>query len=668
MKILKQGVCLALIGAGFAMAPSTVADASAPAARADLNAPPGQLSDASGTTVEQEDREATRHLPLSLGQKQGRQAFLLVLNGKATSAVYDSVRSDSSAAAASTAAKSRMTAITKAQDAVTAKLPAHSSVLYRTHAAIAGLAVTTDAANLGKLKSLSGVASVHPIANKSTTTRTPSRSRAALPPGRRTAASATGSAWRSSTPASTTPTPTSVARARSAAYDAAQAADGEAPTFGHPTDKVVGGFDFAGDDYNADDPAPVIDPDPFPLDCNGHGSHVAGSAAGLGVNDDGSTYHGAYDASTDFDSMRIGPGMAPKAKLYAFRVFGCEGSTNLVTEAIDRAVDPNDDGDPSDRVDVINMSLGSDYGSVNDGDTVAASAAAAAGVLVANSAGNSGDSQDVSGSPGNAPTSITSANSVDAFEITDSLQLVRRSAPRTRAREPGSASTRRAIYDSRQRRRPDRRDADANAPATTRDRAATASRQPDRAVTGKVVLVKWTQEALECGSIVRGANLRAAGAVGFVFGNSDEHADAGINGDTVIPGVLLAKSAADVIGRPSAPATTVLATGHRAERLQLDRRGAQRHAQPELVAWHPRGWQREAGHRRGRHVGVQHRQRHRQRGREHQRYLDGIAHGRGLGRPGDPAAPVVDARAGQGRADEHGRQRRARQPVVLRPW
>ena len=68
-----------------------------------------------------------------------------------------------------------------------------------------------------------------------------------------------------------------------------------------PTAKVVGGYDFVGDDYaaEADDPANQIPhPDPDPLDCNGHGSHVAGIAAGQGVLADGSTYHGPYDANT----------------------------------------------------------------------------------------------------------------------------------------------------------------------------------------------------------------------------------------------------------------------------------------------------------------------------------------------------------------------------------
>ena len=51
-----------------------------------------------------------------------------------------------------------------------------------------------------------------------------------------------------------------------------------------------------------------------PLDCNGHGSHVAGTAAGFGVNSDGSTFTGPWDSTVPFDTMRIGPGVAPQAE------------------------------------------------------------------------------------------------------------------------------------------------------------------------------------------------------------------------------------------------------------------------------------------------------------------------------------------------------------------
>ena len=85
-----------------------------------------------------------------------------------------------------------------------------------------------------------------------------------------------------------------------AAYEAALATDtapADPTLFGPDAPKVKGGFDFVGDNYNANDPKSVPVPDSNPLDCAGHGTHVAGTAVGFGVLSDGSTYHGAYNAA-----------------------------------------------------------------------------------------------------------------------------------------------------------------------------------------------------------------------------------------------------------------------------------------------------------------------------------------------------------------------------------
>jgi hypothetical protein len=130
----------------------------------------------------------------------------------------------------------------------------------------------------------------------------------------------------------------------------------------YPSARVVGGFDFVGDLYTGAtdplDPGSVPAPDSNPLDCAttggnaaGHGSHVAGSAAGSGVNPDGTTYTGSY-STVDLSDMRIGPGVAPEADIYALRIFGCSGSTSFTTAAIDWAADPNGDGSTADRLDV----------------------------------------------------------------------------------------------------------------------------------------------------------------------------------------------------------------------------------------------------------------------------------------------------------------------------
>jgi uncharacterized repeat protein (TIGR01451 family) len=178
-----------------------------------------------------------------------------------------------------------------------------------------------------------------------------------------------------------------------------------------PTAKVAGGWDFAGDAYTA---GALPAPDPNPMDCHGHGSHVAGTAAGFGVTAAGATYTGPYNSTDPFSTPpRIGPGVAPEATLYALRVFGCGGSTALTAQAIDWAIDPNGDGDFSDRLDVVNMSLGTDFGYPNDVTAEASDNAARAGVVVVASAGNSADTYFVAGSPAVAARAISVASSID---------------------------------------------------------------------------------------------------------------------------------------------------------------------------------------------------------------------------------------------------------------
>ena len=190
--------------------------------------------------------------------------------------------------------------------------------------------------------------------------------------------------------------------------DHGSAASAPNPFF--PTQKVPGGFDFAGDNYNADinDAAHAPDPDPDPFDCGGHGTGTASLIAGYGVTAAGFTYSGSYDATNPaINNLSISPGMAPAAKLYPLRVFGCSGSTLLVIQAIEWAMDPNGDGNFNDHLDVINMSLGSNEGWADDPDDIAASNAAAIGVLVCSAAGNAGDTFYVHSSPAAASGTLS---------------------------------------------------------------------------------------------------------------------------------------------------------------------------------------------------------------------------------------------------------------------
>ncbi|MGV9194861.1 S8 family serine peptidase [Microbacterium sp. MC2] len=196
------------------------------------------------------------------------------------------------------------------------------------------------------------------------------------------------------------------------AYEAAAAtSDQEADPalFGPAAPRVKGGIDLVGDDYDAggEGAALIPQPDPNPLDCHGHGTHVAGTTGGSGVLADGSTYPGPYDESTSGNDFLVGPGVAPEVELYGVRVFGCDGSTDVTVQAIDWAVDNG--------MDVINMSLGSPFGRSDDPSAVAASNAVGAGVVVVTSAGNSGHNPYLTGSPG-AGDGVIAVAAVDSTE------------------------------------------------------------------------------------------------------------------------------------------------------------------------------------------------------------------------------------------------------------
>ncbi|MGH8327947.1 MAG: S8 family serine peptidase, partial [Steroidobacteraceae bacterium] len=189
-----------------------------------------------------------------------------------------------------------------------------------------------------------------------------------------------------------------------AAYQAALATDTAAPDptlVGPNAPKVKGGIDLAGDAYDATNPTSVAQPDPNPLDCNSHGTHTAGTLAGFGITPDGKTYTGPYNTAAYTQGFLVGPGVAPKADLYSVKVFGCAGSTNLVVDAIDWAID-ND-------MNVISMSLGSDFGTAKDADEIAVRNATHAGIIVVAASGNSGPIPYVTSSPAGAASAISVA-------------------------------------------------------------------------------------------------------------------------------------------------------------------------------------------------------------------------------------------------------------------
>ncbi len=312
--------------------------------------------------------------------------------------------------------------------------------------------------------------------------------------------------------------------------------------------KVAGGYDFVGDDYDADPDSenyqPVPRPDPNPLDCDGHGTHVSGTAAGYGVAANGSTFTGNYrnlNGKRLYD-MKVGPGMAPSATLYGLKVFGCTGPTDVVIPALDWALDPNGDGNFSDHLDVINMSLGSDYGAVDDPENDVVNRLAKLGVLPVISMGNNGDLTDTGGSPGNAVRSLAVASSVDQYQLLDGLRV---NAPASVAGIVGGQVS--VAYDW------------ANAPDVTGAVVALSAANADgcdplsaadaAAVAGKIAWLAWDSDdtTRRCGSAGRAANVKAAGAIGSLFDMDQPVFNGGIAGDADIPVLQLTQASARLL-------------------------------------------------------------------------------------------------------------------------
>jgi hypothetical protein len=132
-----------------------------------------------------------------------------------------------------------------------------------------------------------------------------------------------------------------------------------------PNRKVIGGYDFVNDDAD-------------PMDDNRHGTHVAGIIAA---------------------QSKTVTGLAPQAKLLAYKVLDAKGKgfSSDIIAAIDRAV--------TEGASVINLSLGGP-GHPDDPLARAVDNATAHGVLVCVAAGNEGEFHTI-GSPAGAASAIT---------------------------------------------------------------------------------------------------------------------------------------------------------------------------------------------------------------------------------------------------------------------
>ena len=279
--------------------------------------------------------------------------------------------------------------------------------------------------------------------------------------------------------------------------------------------KVRGGLDLVGDSYNATTTSPAYQPVPHPggppLPCNpddsdraevlgagtsnaAHGTHVAGIAAADGR---GHTAEGQV------------VGVAPGAKLLAYKVFGCNGgtATDVMIHAMELAL--------ADHADVLNISIGSAFDTWPESPAaVAADNLVDAGITVVASIGNSGANFGQlwsAGAPGVGRRVIGVASydntkaTLPAFRVGTSLY------PYIRA--PGSLAT-----------APDSGGADLVAtgtPSTLGDGCVNAP--APGSLIGKIALIRRgspAPPAAPCGFYNKAINAERAGAVGVVLYNN----------------------------------------------------------------------------------------------------------------------------------------------------
>ncbi|KAJ1301889.1 hypothetical protein OPQ81_000729 [Rhizoctonia solani] len=157
-----------------------------------------------------------------------------------------------------------------------------------------------------------------------------------------------------------------------------------------PGKKVIGGYDFVGDDYTGRPGTPPPAPDNDPREqCNGHGTHVAGI---IGANP-----NNQWNIS----------GVAYEAEINAYRVFGCDGSVpdDILIDSLLRAY--------KDGNDIITLSIGGPDGWTEAVSGVVASRIADKGRIVTIAAGNDGQYGSWYASGPGTGISVISVGSVD---------------------------------------------------------------------------------------------------------------------------------------------------------------------------------------------------------------------------------------------------------------
>lgn len=274
-----------------------------------------------------------------------------------------------------------------------------------------------------------------------------------------------------------------------------------------PNARVLKGYDFVGNAYNSSGSAAaqVPHPDSYPDDCAGHGTHVAGI---IGAN-------GGVK------------GVAPNATLYAYRVFGCAGTTDsdVMIAAMEKAL--------GDGAQVVNMSIGAAFQTWPQYPTAQASDRLVnKGVVVVTSIGNSGaNGLYSSGAPGVGKKVIGTAsidntyNKQKAFTISPDDRKVGFNEAAAAPPAPTAGTFGIARWSN-----------------TTVPNDGCNGVVPANSVSGKIALIRRGT----CGFAQKAANAQAAGAAGVIlFNNTAGTITPTVAGSVTITIPVVAITAAD---------------------------------------------------------------------------------------------------------------------------
>ena len=176
------------------------------------------------------------------------------------------------------------------------------------------------------------------------------------------------------------------------------------------------------------------------------------------------------------------------------------------------ALDPNGDGRIRDRVDIINMSLGSTYGQPFDDDlSLAVDNAAKVGVLTVASAGNSADKQFITGSPAAASSALSVAQTAVPSSHAAAHDAARAGHGQSRRGVPALVA---AAHDHHRRAGVLSGRWHGKRESAARTRRAPTSVSPPGELAGRIVLV----DRGTCSFSLKIANIAAAGGILGIIG------------------------------------------------------------------------------------------------------------------------------------------------------